>query len=218
MNQPNNRNYFPVIVLLVIALIGLLFIIIPQTTKKAVVHLDQFPNQIGEWRGVDVTVDKRTYEILNPDGLLFKEYTNKIGEKVQLVIVVGLNKRESFHPPEVCYSGGGSQVDSKEVTTVALKSNPALQVNRLTAEFKRDNVFQIAYFWFSANDQYFASYYRQQIAIVLNQLKTNKSWGSLIRVTANCSANTDKTATEKSMVAFINEIYPLLPKYINPGK
>lgn len=216
MEKTNNKKYIPVIVILAIALISLAYIIVPQNSEKAVVHLDQFPNQIGEWRGEDIKVDSRTYEILNPDGMIFKEYTNKKGEKVQLVIVVGLNKRESFHPPEVCYSGGGSQVDSKEVITVALKNNPSLQVNRLTAEFKRGSVVQIAYFWFSANDQYFANYYRQQVAIVLNQLKSNKSWGSLIRVSISSNANADKTVAEKSMIAFIDELYPLLPEYINP--
>ncbi len=88
MDQPNNKKYISVIVILAIALISLAYIIAPQNSEKAVVNLDQFPNQIGEWRGVDIKVDRRTYEILNPDGLLFKEYTNKKGEKVALVIVL----------------------------------------------------------------------------------------------------------------------------------
>ena len=215
MTQPNNKKYISVIVILVIALIGLAYIIKPQNSEKAVVHLDQFPNQIGEWSGVDIKVGQRTYEILNPDGLLFKEYTNQRGEKVQLVIVVGLNKRESFHPPEVCYSGGGL-VQTKESHNVMLKENKVLEVNKLLIGSKQGSLSDIAFFWFTAGDKNFASYYRQQMSIVWNELKTHKSWGSLIRIsTFRMPAENEKNMVNR-MESFTREIYPIIPKFVNP--
>lgn len=218
MSRLKSKNYIIVIVFLILALGGLFYAYVPQNTEKTKVELDNFPNRIGEWSGKDVKVDYRTYEILNPDGLLYKEYTNKNGEKVQLVIVLGLNKRESFHPPEVCYSGGGGTVDTKTVEKVALLNNQILEVNKLVVENTRDKSRQLALFWFTAGNQHFASYYKQQIAIVWNELKTRNSWGSLIRVSTFESSAQDQVKVIKRMESFIREVYPLLPKYINPGK
>lgn len=218
MVQTSNKKYIPIIVILTIALIVLAYIIVPRKLGKAVVLLDQFPNQIGEWRGVDIKVDRRTYEILNPDGLLFKEYTNKKGEKVALVIVLGLNKRESFHPPEVCYSGDGGTVDSKTMEKIKLSDNQVLEVNKLVVENTLNKSQQAAMFWFTAGNQHFANYYRQQIAIVWNEFKTRNSWGSLIRVSVAESRSGNQAKSINSMESFIRDVYPFLPKYINPGK
>ncbi len=218
MDQPNKKKYIPVIVILAIAICAVAYLYIPHNVKKAKVDLDNFPNKIGEWQGVDVKVNRRVYEILNPDGLLFKEYTNKKGEKVALVIVLGLNKRESFHPPEVCYSGGGGTVDSKTVEKISLTGGQTLEVNKLIVENTRNRSQQAAMFWFTAGDQHFASYYRQQIAIVWNEFKTHNSWGSLIRVSTAESPLEKKTKAVSSMESFIRELYPLLPEYINPSQ
>jgi EpsI family protein len=215
MDWPNNKKYIPVIVILVIALISLVYIIVPQNAEKAVVHLDQFPNQIGEWRGVDIEVGHRTYEILNPDGLLFKEYTNKRGENVQLVIVLGLNKRESFHPPEVCYSGGGL-VQTKEFHNVKINSTEILAVNKLLIGHRKDALSDIVFFWFTSGDKHFASYYRQQMNIVWNEFKNHKSWGSLIRISTFRMPNEDDQHILNRLESFTREIYPLLPKFVNP--
>lgn len=190
---------------------------VPQNENKSIVNLDKFPDRINEWQGRNIKLGRRTYEILNPDGILFREYANKKGEKVQLVIVLGLNKRESFHPPEVCYTGNGGFVDIEKQKSIFLSNNTALKLNKLIVKSKQSKINQLIMYWFTANNKTYASYYLQQIAIVMNQVLYKNSWGSLVRVSTNKCANENMDQANDRLERFIRDMYPLLSGFIDPN-
>lgn len=217
MNHQNNKRFIITFVILLFSIIILKYFYVPQNTDKNIVNLDKFPDRINEWQGRNIRLDWRTYEILNPDGILFKEYVNNKGEKVQLVIVLGLNKRESFHPPEVCYTGNGGFVDIEEQESIILNNNRLLKLNRLVVKNNHSTISQLVMYWFTANNKHYASYYRQQMAIVMNQLLYKNSWGSLIRVSTNKYGEENMDQANQRLERFIREMYPLLQGFIDPS-
>jgi EpsI family protein len=218
MNQQNNKRIIITLVLLIVSIIGLTYFYIPQNADISAVRLYSFPNKIGSWQGKNIKLGRSSYEILNPDGLLFKEYTNNQGDKIQLVVVLGLNKRESFHPPEVCYSGEGAFIDIEKQGSVVLHNKEVLNLNKLVVKNNQGKIDQFAVFWFTANDKSYASYYQQQIAIIMNQLKYRNSWGSLIRISTSKYAGESIERVNNRLEAFIQDVYPVLSEFINPQR
>lgn len=208
----NNQNYIVTIILLCLTLYGMKYAHVPQNAAKTGIALDSFPVKTAGWTGKDIPVSARSLELLKPDGLLFREYTSSSGEKVELVIIAGLNKRESFHPPEVCYSGDGSSIESKTLHRFSVADKETLEVNRLSVTHKKDNHTQAVFFWFTAGKQNYANYYRQQSAIVWEEFKSRQSWGSLVRVSVLRRAQGSRT-DDKILEDFVRDIYHLLPAY-----
>lgn len=205
-------NFIVVLIILALNGCGVLFI---GSLKKAPVldvKLLEFPIQVGEWAGKVMPMDKRVYEILGTDKVLLRQYADKKDEKVWIAVVYGEQNRQSFHPPEYCYLGGGNvELLDKEVSKIAIGEQKFMDVNKLIFQMGRSK--QLVFYWFTAGGLMTENYYKQQVYFVMNQLKYRKSGGTLVRISTTI-INDDINGAVDRCQRFILEALKILPLYL----
>lgn len=205
-------NFIIAIILLGLTAWGVLFVTNLKKTPVPESKLLSFPMQVGIWTGKDMPQDKRVFEILGTDKVLFREYVNPQNEKVWLAVVYGEQNRQSFHPPEYCYLGSGKvELLDKGKVAVRLNEKDSFNANRLV--FQMGKYKQLVLYWYSAGNKMTENYYKQQIYFVLDEIKYRKSSGTLIRVSTTVG-NDDITQAIERCERFIREAFKLLPAYL----
>ena len=76
-----------------------------------------FPQQIGEWRGVEQRFDDKIYDMLGVDDSYLATYHNSNGGQVQLYIGFYQSQREGdlIHSPKNCMHGVGWKIVSSSI-------------------------------------------------------------------------------------------------------
>lgn len=199
-----SRKYLIVIVILVIASIFILKI--EQTKGKITTEIDLsgVPLNLDNWEGREVKLPDSVYEILGTRDVLSRQYKDKEGDIVELSIVYSGHDRQSFHPPELCYIGGGVDLTGKSTESISLDDGSTLDLNKLTMQSSQGTI--KAWYWFLVGDRFVGNFYKQQVYFILDALKGKKLQGALIRV----SIRGDSEALEKKAKSFIGKIAPHL--------
>lgn len=214
MPDNSQRNYIAVIVLLTISLLGLLYLGQSRGSASSEIGLEDIPYTIGEWRGRDLSVSERTYALLETEDLLVREYTNPRGEQVWLAIVYCASNRSAFHPPEICYLGGGTELLDKGVIEIRDSAHfLTMRVNKLLMEERAGK--RVAWYWFTAGGRVTSNYYRQQCYILLDELRRNRGGGALVRV-STLVIDDDLEGADKRGRDFISGVAPILLDYLSP--
>lgn len=211
----NNKTYIITIVLLSLTLLGLIYFWQARSISPAKIKLENIPLELGEWKGEDIPISQRTYEILETKDALMRQYTNAQGERVALVIVYSAVNRGSFHPPEICYLGGGRELLNKGVERIEIakseKNSYAMQVNKLIMQDKAGK--EIAWYWFTAGSRITSNYYRQQCYFIWDEIRNKRTGGALIRVSIRVAD--DSRIAEAQGKDFIQQVAPILLDYLS---
>lgn len=199
-----SRKYLIVIVILVIASIFILKI--EQTKGKITTEIDLsgVPLNLDNWEGREVKLPDSVYEILGTRDVLSRQYKDKEGDIVELSIVYSGHDRQSFHPPELCYIGGGVDLTGKSTESISLDDGSTLDLNKLTMQSSQGTI--KAWYWFLVGDRFVGNFYKQQVYFILDALKGKKLQGALIRV----SIRGDSEVLERKAKSFIGKIAPHL--------
>lgn len=214
----NNKTGLIAITLLIVTLLGLIYLQQLKSIAPSQVRLEDIPIQLGEWKGKDIPITRRVYQILETEDVLMRQYTNNRGERVDLAIVYSGASRAAFHPPEICYLGDGRELLNRNIETVetgGLEENQNLRMNKLLMKDKYGQ--EIAWYWFTAGNKVTENYYLQQCYFIWNELSRNPAGGSLIRVSAR-TIGSDITQADTTGKDFIKLLAPSLADYITPGK
>lgn len=210
-------NLIIAVAILVLCLISVMFISSLKRTPSREVELLDFPLQIGDWRGTDVKFEdkeylKKVYEILGTDKILIRTYVNSKNERVSMQVVYSDQKRQSFHPPEYCYLGSGSnEMLTRGKVDIDLGVRQKMSANESIYQVKKSKVLMLD--WYTAGDTMTENYYKQQLSFVINQLRGGKSGGSAIRVWTVVINDDTKAALERCR-NFIKEIVKPLFDYL----
>jgi len=202
----NNKAFIVVaIVLIIVALAANT----PQKfDKSAETQITAFPKVIGNWQGRDLELSAREYEILETKNLFSRDYVNsQTGDTVNLYIIYSADNRRALHPPEVCYSGGGSTILEKSVVPIS----SSLMVNKFTIENK--NKRQLVVYWYKAPNLSTYNYLKQQIRVVFDRLLRKKTYGAMIRIALLVKEN-DEKKTLDVIKGFLKDIEPFLAQYM----
>jgi EpsI family protein len=205
-------NFIVAVIILTLTACGVLFMDFLKKAPALDVKLLEFPMQVGEWAGKEMPMDKRVYEILGTDKVLLRQYADNKDERVWIAVVYGEQNRQSFHPPEYCYLGGGNvELLDKETAKIVISGQKSMDVNKLI--FLMGNYKQLVLYWFTAGDLTTDNYYKQQFYFVMNQLKHRKSGGTLVRVSTTI-INDDVNGAVERCKRFILEALKILPSYL----
>lgn len=195
------------LVVLVILFIAVLFMIKIERTKGRVssgIDLSKFPLVIGEWKGEDLEISERVYEILETKDVMIRRYKDSQGAFLTLTVVYSGQKRHTFHPPEICYLGGGVELIKKSQDKIALKNTAYLKINKLLMSSPRGQT--KAWYWFLAGVKFVPNFYLQQAYLIIDIFKGGNLQGALIKV----SVIGDSPVLENKAKSFIKEIVPYL--------
>ena len=176
--------------------------------QKDTVSIHGFPNVIGDWTAVELPITEKEYEILETRNALTRRYTNSKGEELSLFIVYSQNNHKVSHPPEICYTGSGATVISKQPISINIANGVLLDGNKVIVDRVRSQ--QVLYYWFKVGNSYTASYWKQQILIALKTLTGQSSSSALIRL----SATVQPGKTQEDSLDVIKTFVPLITPHV----
>jgi EpsI family protein len=206
--KETDRRYLFVIVLLA-ATAGFSFLFREENNHPPKgLYIKMIPNCIGPWVGTDLEVDARTFEILETEDVLMREYHKAGSIPVLLCITSSPENRKAVHPPEVCMSGGGwNLIEKARFKTPDL---PGLEMIRLILE--KGDCKQVVLYFYKIGQQFTAGFYEQQINFVKAKLSGSDTSCALIRVTTEIKGQ----GTEQALTVMQDFIKTLMP-YLKPG-
>jgi EpsI family protein len=195
-------------ILAVVCFVGISSYLPERFDAGTSVQMAAFPKTVGPWTGEDIALTPRDYAILETKNLIMRKYTRSSGEAVVLYIVYSEDNRKVSHPPEVCYSGGGSTIAQKGTFSVS----PRIPANKMIAEYA-DGTRQFVVYWYKAGDFQTAKYLDQQFRIVWRRTFGKKTSAALIRVSADVKEG-EEARVGQMIREFSSAIEPLLQKYV----
>ena len=209
--SPFSRNSL-IIVGLLVASIAIILKIQADSAQvpENSVNLEMVPYKIGSWEGMDIPLSQDVYEILETDDVLFREYRDKSDYPVLVAIVFSDSKRASFHPPEICYIGGGSELMGKNFEKLVFEDGSTLNTTKLV--IKSSDHFTTAWYWFMVGDKKIASYYWQQLSMLPSLFNSKQLQGSMVRI----SVNTNDELGEAKASKFVASLMPYLDRIHDP--
>ncbi len=173
-----------------------------------------FPQIIAEWSGKDIPLEESVYEILETRNVLCREYSinpQSSTEKtpVYLTIIYSENNRKVSHPPEVCYSGSGTEIMDKSEITINTSSEN-IKATKFIAKKNRKK--EMVLYWYLAGNEFTTDYIKQQLKIAFKQAQNKKAGGALIKISAPVVESEEKTLAELKRFAY--QAAPLIKRFL----
>ena len=199
-------NYWIVVVIFALASFFIVKIEMAQGGVSYTERLDKFPLKIGNWQGQNIKIEDRVLDILGTKDVIIRRYKDKSGDSVILTVVYSNNNRDSFHPPEYCYIGGGGKLISKAKERIPLGGGRSFIANKLIMQYSEATI--KAWYWYSAGGTFMDNYYLQQAYFILKAFKGSGLDGALIKV----SIDRGGADMENKAKDFIKKALPFLRK------
>ncbi len=166
-----------------------------------------FPMTVGEWKGRELPITEKEYDILETRNLISREYINPFGDKLYLFIIYSETNRSVFHPPEVCMMGDGLAITDKQVEKVEL-GNKVFTTNKLFAE--KGQFKEIILNSYMAGNLHTSNFYLQQAYLALHQIFGRNVPGATLRV--SMTEGEDRGATLVVLKGFLSEAAGILDR------
>ena len=177
--------------------------------------LKQFPEQLDEWTGADVPIEKDVLDILQPSDYLLRIYQSpQRTPYIDLFIPYYRSQRagEAPHSPQHCLPGSGWTPIENQQITLTIPSHVPFPANRYL--ITKGDSRQLVLYWFWAHDRGVASEYWAKYYLVKDAIQMNRSDGSLVRVTTPMYPGETADAAQRRLLPFIDDVVPLLNSYI----
>jgi EpsI family protein len=178
--------------------------------------LQSFPQQVGNWTGTDVAIEKDVLQVLGPGDFLSRLYADA-GEPagyVHLFIAYFPSQRtgDTIHSPKNCLPGAGwTPVESSRIR-IAVPGHAPFPANRYI--IAKGDSRELVLYWYWAHDRGIASEYWAKYYLVADSIRLHRSDGSLVRVTTPLLAGETADAAEQRLLPFVRDLVPLLDDYI----
>lgn len=207
MENIGQRHLVVAVLLAITAAFTFLFGEAKETTSAGT-FTERIPICIGPWVGRDLEVDTRTFEILETNDVLTREYRGPKDNTIFLGVAFSSENRRAIHPPEVCMSGGGWNLTEKK--RIEIKNTTVFEAIKLTLE--KGDTEQVVLYWYKVGRDFTADFYRQQLKFVKARLLGGDSSCALIRI----STLTTGQEAEKALSSLIDFAKALMP-YLTEG-
>jgi EpsI family protein len=174
-----------------------------------------FPSQVGDWQGREVPIPQGTLEVLGAGEFLERNYSRTPDEpSIDFFLAYFPSQRmgSSMHSPQNCLPGSGWT--PVEFARVELTRPGAgnIRVNHYVLAKGLDRV--LVLYWYQAHGRVVASEYWAKFYLLADSIRMNRSDGGLVRVMTPIAGNESLTSAEQRGVAFVQDVVPLLDRYI----
>jgi EpsI family protein len=178
--------------------------------------LADFPRQLGEWTGTDVTIQQEVLDVLGAGDFLLRVYQDSSRRQpyVDLFLAYFPSQRtgDTIHSPKHCLPGSGwLPVESSRVT-LSLPGRLPFLANRYVIAKGTDR--QLVLYWYLAHDRAIASEYWAKFYLVADSIRLSRSDGSLVRVTTPLRPGETTDAAQARLISFADKFSPLLNQYV----
>jgi len=206
----DNKKFITIIIVLLLGA-GISFILRPITIDDSSdERIFNFPKEINGYKGTDVVLKARIYEILETKNVIMRNYEKTGKSSILFYLIFAKETYKTSDPPENCIQGDGGTIlgKAKGVIHTDLRD---LAVNKLVVEQKGKKYLYL--YWFLAGDVFTDSYVTQRIALMSAYLKRAPLAGGQIRISTEIE-NNDESAAFRELQGFINGSMPELLKLL----
>lgn len=194
----NSIGFAILIIMLAASSIFSLQLFMCERTSHDVLNINTFPMVVGEWRGRDLGITEKEYDMLETRNLISREYTNLAGEKLSLLVIYSETNRSVFHPPEACLLGSGITMVDKQVENIGADKK-SFSANKLSLD--KNGQKEITLYSYKAGKLYTSNFYLQQLYLALHQVFGKSVPGATVRVSMRISR--DEKTTTATLKAFL---------------
>lgn len=187
---------------------------------------DQFPMQLGEWRGVkEAPYSKEILAILGVDDYMARAYFAPDRTGVGLYVGYYSTQRQgdTMHSPQNCLPGAGWEPVSNSMFPItvndgATQASRSIEVNRYVIRKGLDR--QLVLYWYQAHGCVVASEYWSKFYLIRDAVRMNRTDGAMVRVivpipgTSSGQAAEGERQAEALAVKFVQELFPALNDYL----
>ncbi len=211
----------PAVIALCILLlsISLKFVIAERSEDvPARAEFSQMPLVIGSWVGREGRLDQDVLDALKLNDYVLNDYTDtESGVTINLYVAYYISQRKgaSVHSPKTCMPGGGWEM--LEQTTINFNEivssgGAPLAANRVL--IKKEKSQSLVYYWFQQRGRIITNEYLAKWYIFWDALTRNRTDGALVRLVVGYSDAEGKANAEIKMQKFVEQLAPVLPKYL----
>jgi EpsI family protein len=177
--------------------------------------LDDFPQQVGDWKGNRIYIADDVRKILGDGDFMQQVYWRSPDEPaVELFIAYFPSQRtgSTIHSPKNCLPGSGWVPVEALHVPVTRPDGSTIEVNRYVIQ--KSNMRRLVIYWYQAHDRVVASEYWAKIYMVADAFRRNRTDGALVRVISSLGEWETPAEGQKRMERFLASMFPLLPHYI----
>lgn len=181
----------------------------PSTQETGVPVADALiPYTLADWQGEPIDISERVYEVLETRDVLAREYRQGDGVPVLVSVVGGLNNRNAFHPPELCYVGSAFRIVEKGKATVGPgpAGEPTRHVGRMVVE--QGSRRSLVFYFFVAGARSTESYLQQQVWLLREEFVNQGGYGYLVRMETPLVDESGLAGAEQRLTSFFWEFLP----------
>jgi exosortase D (VPLPA-CTERM-specific) len=176
---------------------------------------NQFPMQVGEWRGAREEMEQEFLDVLKFSDYIMADYTNQAGKTINFYVAYYQDQRkgESIHSPETCLPAGGWEFREAGAAVVPLAGGKSsMTVNRAFIEKSGEK--QLTYYWFPMRGRVLTKLYQLKIYTFWDSLTKRRTDGALVRVITPVLEKEKLDDAEARLQGFVQKIVPILDEYV----
>jgi len=209
--QKTDKFYWAIVVMLLMAGGVCWKIFLQEYNQQDTVNINRFPRVIGQWQSRDIPISEAEFAMLETRNTFSREYTDKQGRQVFLFVVYSQTNRKVFHPPEICYTGGGATIVQNDKKKIPVKGANPIMVNEFLVEYQAHQ--QVMYYWFKVGPRFTSNYWIQQILVAAQTFLGSRQGSAMIRIAVPYENEEYRQAYSLAR-EFLENIYPLLFEYL----
>ncbi|HET7206867.1 MAG TPA: EpsI family protein [Terriglobales bacterium] len=178
--------------------------------------LAQFPRQLGNWLGNDVSMDKETLDVLGPGDFLLRVYDDEknVLPPVDLFVAYFPSQRagDTIHSPKHCLPGAGWHPVESGRVVLSFPGRRPFMANRYVIARGEDR--DLVLYWYQAHDRAIASEYWAKFYLIADAIRMNRSDGSLVRLTTPIIRHERADDAQARIGSVAAQVVPLLDQYV----
>lgn len=176
---------------------------------------NQFPDQIGDWRGEDTPPDEESLDRLHPDDYLNRLYsTARAGQSSAMFIAYFKTQRDGRapHSPQNCLPGTGWESVSNRIRSFPVADSPQpISINEYTVQ--KENEILVVHYWFQQNHRVFSNEIKAQFYAMPELLSHGRTDIALVRIIT--PVTTTPEAAEEIGTKFSSAVFPAVSEWLH---
>jgi EpsI family protein len=185
--------------------------------------LAQLPSTIDDRTAVDIPLDQEVLDILGKGSFLNRLYflspgavPADPGDRASIGLFIGYfptqRTGQSIHSPQNCLPGAGWTFQSSGVTPLADEAGNTYNVGEYL--ITNGSATEEVLYWYQMHGRRIASDYKAKFYTLEDSIRYGRTDAALVRVITPVAPGENRLEAHNRVVAFANQLTPLLPAYI----
>ncbi len=211
MRKEYRPNYWVVIAMFLLAW-GMV-VYARQAENRVVtfpIDTNQVPSTLAGFRMVEEQdLDDLSKQMLTPDAYIVRNYANKAGYPVNVLVIYG-HQKNTFHSPGYCLPGGGWAIQKKEIESIPLVAPDGRQYEAEMNRFllQKNEQKQVVLYCFVEGGRVTPSIFRHNWYLLQDRLLHRPAMGALLRIIVPVADNEEQAAEVARAIA--RELVPIV--------